>query len=206
MTVGDEVRSSLDHWSAEEWRQALWHATAALQETAAKRYPSLDPGTAFRRTIRDEVDIFGAMAGADIDFGRTRYPVPVATDSADGRPDIADVLYGVHRYLHGEEDAMPAGCEVVPHVEGEPMFAIGSGRLWLRASAALGLLAVAVFAKENKGEQIPWNYQLGWQQHIFHVVGWWGWAEHFREIVADTGITRYELDFGPEWEVWAPRA
>ena len=33
MTVGEEVRSSLDHWSVGEWRQAFWHATAALEQT-----------------------------------------------------------------------------------------------------------------------------------------------------------------------------
>lgn len=204
MSVGDEVRSSLDHWSAGEWRQALWHATAALEGTADKRYPSLDPAARFKRTVRDDVDVFGAMAGPEIDFVTSRFPVPVQSDEPDGRPDIADVLYGVHRYLRGDEAEMPAGVEVEPHAEGIPLFNIGSGRLWLRATAALGLLAIAVFSPENTDERIPGNYHLGWQQQIFHVVGWWGWREHFREIVRNAGITRYTLDFSPEWPSWSP--
>jgi len=198
------VRRSLDHWSGQEWRQALWHATAALEETASKRYPSLDPAARFKQTVHDDVDVFGAMAGPDIDFGGSRFPLPVETHSPDGRPDIADVLYAVHRYLHGDDTAMPAGCEVQPHAQVVPMFHIAGGRLWLRSSAALGLLAIAVFSPENRGEPIPGSYHLGWQQQIFHIVGWWGWRVHFRDIVANAAVTRYGLDFGAEWAVWGP--
>lgn len=200
--MGDEVRISLDHWSDGLWREALSHATAALEGTAAKRYPTLDPAARFKRTVRDEVAVFGGMAAPDIDMAQSRFPVLVDTDQPDGRPDIADVLYGAHRYLHGDLAAMPAGLVVEPHAEGIPLFNISRGRLWLRATAALGLLGAAVFAPENKGEPIPGTYQLGWAQQIFHVVGWWGWREHFLEIVRNAGITRYTLDFSPEWPAW----
>ena len=74
----------------------------------------------------------------------------------------------------------------------------------MRASAALGLLAIAVFSPENRDETIPGNYQLGWQQHVFHVTGWWGWQDHFRAIVAAASVPQAALDFGPEWESWGP--
>ena len=204
MTVGEQVQASLDHWSAGEWRSALWHATAALDETANKRYPWLDAGTRFKRTLREDVDIFSAMTAPDIDFVNSRFPVPAPSDLADGRPDIADVLYAVHRYLHEDENVMPAGCEITAHADGVPMFEIAKGRLWLRGSAVLGLLGIAVFSAENKDEQIPDPYQLGWRQHIFHVCGWWGWQNHFREIVSRTAIQQYALDFADEWDAWAP--
>lgn len=204
MTVGEQVQASLDHWSAEEWRQALWHATAALDETAAKRYPLLGPAPRFRRVLRDDVDIFTAMTAPDIDFVSSRFPVPAPSDLGDGRPDIADVLYTVHRYLHEDEDAMPAGCEITAHAEGVPMFEIARGRVWLRGSAALGLLGIAVFSAENKGERIPDTYHLGWRQHIFHVCGWWGWQNHFREIVSNIPVPQFVLDFAEEWDTWAP--
>lgn len=204
MSVGDEVRRSLDHWSAGEWRPSLFHATAAVDETAEKRYPYLDPATRFKQTVRDDVDVFSGMTGPDIDLASSRFPVPVDTDQPDGRPDIADVLYGIHRFLHDDESALPAGFDVEPHAEGIPLFNISQGHLWLRATATLGLLAVAVFSPENKGEQIPGSYQLGWAQQTFHVVGWWGWRDHFREIVHNAGIPTVALDFGPEWEAWTP--
>jgi len=194
----------LDHWTTGEGRSAMWHATAALDETAIKRYSWLDPASRFTRTVRDDLDIFAAMTAPDIDFVNSRFPVPVPSDSADQRPDIADVLYAVHRYLHEDENAMSAGCEITAHAEGVPMFEIARGRLWLRASAVLGLLCIAVFAAENKGEQIPEPYELGWRQHVFHVCGWWGWQNHFREIVSHTEIPQFTLDFAEEWDTWGP--
>jgi hypothetical protein len=182
----------------------MWHASGALADTAAKRYPWLDPGPRFRRTVRDDIDIFTALAAPDIDFGSSRYPVPVPSDNADGYPDIADLLYGVHRFLHEDENALAAGCDITPHADGVAMFEILRGRLWLRASAALGLLGIAVFASENRGEQIPESYMLGWRQHIFQVYGWWGWQNHFREIVSLTPIAQTPLDFAEEWDSWTP--
>lgn len=194
----------MNHWSQSEPRPALWHASVALAETAAKRYPDLEPGPQFRTTIRDDVDIFTAMAAPDIDFANSRFPLPASSDQPDKRPDIADVLYAVHRYLHDDAQAMPAGVEVTPHADGVPMFEIGSGRLWLRASAALGLLGIAVFSTENKDEQIPDSYHLGWKQHVLHVSGWWGWHSHFRDIVARSPIPSGPLDFAEEWDSWDP--
>ncbi len=184
----------------------MWHASAALKETAVKRYPWLDPGPAFRRTVRDDIDIFTALAAPDIDFADSRFPVPVPSDTTEGHPDMADLLWGVYRFLHEDENALAAGCQITAHADGVPMFEILRGRLSLRASAALGLLGVAVFAAENRGEQIPENYMLGWRQHVFHVYGWWGWHNHFREIVSLTPITKYPLDFAEEWDTWSPVA
>ena len=204
MAVGEEVRNALDHWSAGRWQEALRHACEAADETARKRYQSLGVAARFKQTLRDDVDIFSAMTAPDIDLVSSRFPVPVQTDQLDGRPDIADVIFGVHRYLSGHENEFPAGCEVVPHSDRESMFHISRGRLRLRASAALGLVAIAVFAPENRGEVIPGSYQLAWQQHVFHIVGWWGWEAHFREIVRNAGIARSRLDFDTEWDNWTP--
>lgn len=204
MTVGDEVRSALDHWSVGEWRPALWHATAAINKTADKRYPALDDAAAFRQTIRDDVDIFGAMAAADLDFVDARFPLPIASDRPDGRPDIADLLYAVYRYLHVDESEMPAGCQVLPPVDGVSMFSIANGRLWLRASAAIGLLTVAVLAPENEGQPIPESYFLSWRDNDFLVSDSWGKRDGFRQVLADSPTPRYTLDFGAAWDAWAP--
>lgn len=206
MTVGEEVQKALDHWTIQEWGQAMWHACEAVDETARKRYPALGAATRFKWTVRDGMDIFTAMTAPDIDFANSRYPVPVETDEPDARPDMADVLYALNRYLHDEDDALPAGCEITPHALGVPTFNISEGHLQLRASAALGLLAIAVLAPENRGEVIPGSYQLTWQQHILNVCGWWGWQDHFRDILLNSPITQFPLDFGPEWDDWQPVA
>lgn len=204
MTVGENVQKALDHWSVQEWAPAMWHACEALDETARKRYPNLGAATRFKWTVRDGMDIFTAMTAPDIDFANSRYPVEVQTDETDARPDMADLLYAVNRYLHDESDAIRGGCEITPHAMGVPTFNISDGHLELRASAALGLLGIAVFAPENRGEEIPGTYQLTWQQFIFHICGWWGWQDHFREIISLSPIAAFPLDFGPEWDSWKP--
>ncbi|MCW1960106.1 MAG: hypothetical protein KIH64_016500 [Mycobacterium sp.] len=204
MTVGDEVRSGLDHWSRQEWRPALWHATEALNKTADKRYPALDEGAAFRQTLRDDVDIFAAMAAGDIDFVGSRFPLPIPSDQPDGRPDIADLMFAVHRYLHVDEAEMPAGCQVVPPAEGVSMFVIANGRLWLRATAAIAMLTVSVLAPENEGQPIPESYFLSWRNYDFLVSASWGEGAEFRRLVASVPIQRYTLDFGNAWDAWAP--
>ena len=182
----------------------MWHATEALALTAAKRYPDLEPGAAFRQMVRDEVDVFSAMAAPDIDFVLSRFPVPVPSDQPDGRPDIADLLYAVHRYLHVDESEMPAGCQVIPHAEGVPMCEIANGRLWLRATAAIAMDAVAVFAPENDDERIPESYFLAWREYQFPIAEWWGRRDDFGSIVGAARIEQFPLDFGAAWDVWGP--
>ena len=73
-------------------------------------------------------------------------------------------------------------------------------------SAAIGLLALAVFAPENKGEPIPDGYHLSWYQHQFRICLWWGWQDHFREIISTTSLVPEALDFSAFWGEWTPIA
>ncbi|BBX75478.1 hypothetical protein H7H78_14115 [Mycobacterium shinjukuense] len=205
MNVGDSVRQSLDHWARQEWERAIFHACDAVNGTGKKRYPQLGVATRFKRTIRDSLDIFHAMAAPGIDFDRTRFPIEVKSDLPDGRPDIADVLFGIHRYTHGHVDELPKGFELTRH--GSPDVGVHiwrDGKIQLPAGAILGLLAIAVFAPENKGEAIPINYQLSWYQHNFQINGWWGWQDHFREIISGAQFSRVTLSFDNRWDDWSP--
>ena len=181
------------------------HACNAVDGTAKKRYPQLGVATRFKRTIRDSLDIFRAMAAPGIDFDHSRFPITVKSDLSDGRPDVADVLYGIHRWSHGHDDELPDGFELTPHGPRPAEVRIWkTGRIQLPASAVVGLLAVAVFSPENKGEVIPDGYQLSWYQHVFHICMWWGWQDHFREIISTTQIPQTTLDFSESWDAWTP--
>jgi hypothetical protein len=80
------------------------------------------------------------------------------------------------------------------------------GKIRLSASAVVGLLAVAVFAPENKGQVIPDHYYLNWRQRIFHVSDCWGWQDHFREIIGPvrSGSPLVTIDFAQLWDDWTP--
>jgi hypothetical protein len=181
------------------------HAGNAVDGTAKKRYPQLGVATRFRRTIRDSLDIFRLMAAPGIDFDRSRFPIAVKSDLPDGRPDIADVLYGAHRCVHGHDDELPEGFELTPHgPRPQGVHIWRTGKIQLPASVVIGLLAVAVFSPENKGEVIPDGYQLSWYQHVFHIWMWWGWQEHFRAITSTAQIQQAALDFSESWDDWTP--
>jgi hypothetical protein len=205
VNVGDSVRQSLDQWARRSWDGALLQACNAADGTAKKRYPQLGRATRFKRTIRDGLDIFHVMTAPGIDFDETRFPIAVKSDLPDERPDIADVLYGIHRSGHDHSDELPNGFEVTPHGSKTATVHIWrDGKIQLPASAVLGLLAIAVFAPENKGEPIPVNYQLSWYQHVFQINGWWGWQDHFREIISVAQFAKKPVEFAELWENWTP--
>ena len=82
----------------------MLHACNAVDAIGNARYPRLGVATQFKRTVRDSLDIFGAMTAQGIDWDQTRFPIAVESDLPDKRPDIADVLYGIHRLGHGHKD------------------------------------------------------------------------------------------------------
>jgi hypothetical protein len=156
--------------------------------------------------VRESLDIFGVMATPGVDLDQTRFPVAVRSDlMPDKRPDIADVLWGTHRWLHGHSDESPLEFEVTPYVNASAALRIANnGKVQLPKSAILGLLAIAVFAPENKGEVIPPTYQLSWYDHVFFISAWWGWQDHFREIVNLDKSQLVTLDYGDGWKRWKP--
>lgn len=171
VSVGESVAQSLQQWDRKLWDVAMLHACNAVDETGRKRYPTLGVGTRFRTALRDSLDIYGVMATPGVDLEKTRFPVGVRSDLLpDKRPDIADVLYGIHRWLHGHADESSVEFEVSPYVNASAALRIANdGKIQLPKSAILGLLAVAVFAPENKGEVIPPDYQLSWYDHVFFI-------------------------------------
>jgi hypothetical protein len=205
MNVGDSVRHALDDWENKEWDAAMLHACNAVDGTGKKRYPKLGVGARFKETLRDGLDIFRAMGTANLDLENIRFPVAVKSNLPDKRPDIADVLYGIHRCTHGHGDELPEGFELTPyenHVV--DMRVSGDGKVQLPASVVLGLLAIAVFEPENKGQAIPDTYHLSWFQHVFHISGWWGWQDHFREIISTDQRPLANVDFAHWWDNWKP--
>ena len=206
MAVGESVRQALEQWDRKVWDVAMLHACNALDGTSRKRYPALGVGTRFRTAIRDALDIFGVMAMPGVNLEQTRFPVAVRSDLLpERRPDIADVLFGMHRWLHGHSDQSSVQFEISPYVSANAALRIANnGTVQLPTSAVLGLLAVAVFAPENKGQVIPPSYQLTWYDHVFFINGWWGWQDHFREMVGLDKARLVTLDFGDAWNTWTP--
>jgi Phage integrase family len=206
MKVGDSVKFSLDHWNKNEWDAAMLHACNAVDATGKKRYRKLGVTARFKRTIRDSLDIFGAMAMPGYNLDGLRFPASIKSNMPDKRPDVADVVYEIHRCAHGHGDDLPEGFELMPYEEPVTITRLQAGKIRLSAATVLGLLAVAVFAPENVGQTIPDSYWLRLHQHRFVISAWWGRHDDFREIndPIRSQSPLVTIDFAHLWDDWKP--
>jgi hypothetical protein len=207
MRVGESVRFALDHWGRGEWDAAMLHACNVVDATGKKRYRKLGVAARFKRTVRDSLDIYGAMAMPTINLVKTRFPVSVKSDMDDKRPDIADVIYGIHRCAHGHGDELPDGFELMPYQEPVVITRVAAGRIRMSAATVLGLLAVGVFAPENVGQAIPESYWLRWHAQKLPIFEWWGRQDDFRALIDQfqAQSPSVDIDFVHLWDGgWTP--
>jgi len=202
MNVGDSVRKAIDDWEQGEFESAMLHACNAIDGTARKLYPTLGSNARFTRLLRDNYDTFGPMGAPGIDLIATRWPVRVERPkAAGGTPDIADVIYGIHRCTHGHGAELPDGFELLPDAASPPRITrmqIEKGKVRLSDRVIFGLLAVAVLSPANVDQRVPEGYYLSFAGEQFPINDWWGRVADFASIVAREPMPRVALDFA-EW-------
>lgn len=129
-------------------------------------------------------------------------------DLSDKRPDIADVIYEIHRCPNSHGDEIAEGFELTPIAKGgrAAYFNMADdGTVQLSASVVLGLLAVIIVAPENKGQLIPPTYQVRLAGRVIRVSEWWGRDEEFRKLTNVEGFPPgVVMDFGAWWDNWKP--
>ncbi|KAA8889882.1 hypothetical protein F3087_00700 [Nocardia colli] len=208
MNVGKSVQHSLDQWALADWDAAMLHACNAVDGTGKKRYPAQSVTHRFKQVLRDDLDILHLLGVPGIDLEKTRFPVPAKSNLPGKRPDIADVIYGIHRCTHGHGDELPAGFELI---EAEPLgtaslskIVFEEGKIALSNLTIIGLLGVAVFAPENAGQQIAPEYYLSVFDQEFTIADWWGRADDFRAATATVERVKVEMDWTDWWDNWQP--
>ena len=98
MNVGKSISKAIDEMGRNDNESAMLHACNAIDGTAKKLYPDLASNARFTKLLRDNYAIYGPMSMPGINLIETRFPVSVARPKASGgQPDIADIIYGVHR-------------------------------------------------------------------------------------------------------------
>lgn len=203
MNVGNSVRKAIDDWAQGEPESAMLHACNAVDGTAAKLYPKVGSNTRFTRLLRDNYGIFGPMGCPGINLQETRFPVTVQRPKAvGGKPDIADVIYGIHRCGHGHGSDLPDGFELLPDAAGprrQTRMLIEKGKVHLSDRVIFGLLAVAVLSPANLGQRVPEGYFLSFGVTAeLPINEWWGRAADFASIAAQESLPSVKMDFG-EW-------
>lgn len=203
MNVGRSVTKTIDEIEGGDLESAMLHACNAIDGTAAKALPSeLRNNKRFTDFLRSNYVILGAMGMPGINLNETRFPIEVAKPKGIGRgPDLADIVYGIHRCTHGHGSEMPKGFELMPDFRSGSVntsSSIEKGRIQLSDRILFGLLAVAVMAPENTGQQTPAGYHLTLAGESYEINDWWGRRADFEEACAPLNTVQVTLDFG-DW-------
>jgi hypothetical protein len=128
------------------------------------------------------------MGMPGIDLVETRFAVKVERPKAPGgKPDLADVFFGVHRCSHGHGEELPDGFELMPDARqpvraGElrkPTVKVVRGAIRLSDRIIFGLIVVAV-SPANKDQHVPNGYYLtfGTEEKLI-INEWWGSSYRF---------------------------
>lgn len=201
MKVGDSVRKAIDDWEEAEFDAAMLHACNAIDGTARKVFPTAQNKPRFVRLLRENYHILGPMGAPGIDLARTRFPVKIEKPTAGGSPDIADVIYTIHRCSHGHGDELPEGFELVPDADGPARLTrtrFERGKVRFSDRLIFGLVAVAVFSPANADQRVPETYYLTFGLQRLPINEWWGRAADFPAVAATDPVPSVVLDFG-DW-------
>jgi hypothetical protein len=178
---------------------AMLHACNAIDGTAKKLYRSLGSNARFTLCLRESYDILGPMGAPGIDLAETRWPVKVERPKAQGgKPDFADVIYGIHRCSHGHGDELPNGFELLRDAAGPPRLTrmrVEKGKVQMSDRVIFGLLTVAVMSPINRDQRVPDGYYLMFGQTKLPINEWWGRVADFALIVAKDPVPKVKLDF-----------
>lgn len=198
MEVGRSVSKAIADRLAGDMDSAMLHACNAVDGTAKKIYPSLGVGQRFRKLLRENYSGVLEPMVPGINLQNTVFPVSISGASGPGgHPDVADILYVIHRCHHGHGDALPAGYELIPDTSTdsarttmEPR--IGPDGKWkvrLSDRFIYGMAGVALLSPANVGQVLDDNVRLTWSSasgdiRIRMDNDWWGRADDFATIAA----------------------
>ena len=203
--VGASVCKSIDDWMLGQHEFAMLHACNAVDGTAKKLHPRLGNKVRFTRVLRDNYPILGPMGAPGINLFDTRWPVNVKNPTATGGlPDMADIIYSVHRCTEGHGDQLPDGFELIPNAAGPYAYTkmmVTQGRVQLSDRVIFALLAVAVLSKVNTDQRVPDGYHLTFAGTVLPINEWWGRAADFPAIAALQPTPNITLNFTDWMEV-----
>lgn len=200
MDVGNSIRKAIQDWESGDHESAMLHACNAIDGTAKKLYPKLGSNARFTKLLRDGYSILGPMGMPGINLAETRFPIAVDRPKASGgKPDLADVIYGIHRCAHGHGDELPHGFMLIPDAAGPAGLThveVVKGAIRLSDRVIFGLVAVAVLSSANLGQSVPVGYYLTFGTSEKLIINqWWGREADFLALVTKEPMPSVKLDF-----------
>ncbi|VEA63162.1 Uncharacterised protein [Serratia plymuthica] len=201
--IGYSVRKSIDDFGLGDLDGAMMHACNAFDGTSRKLHPEMQKHhRRFTQTLRDHYHIFGPMALPNINLEETFWPAKVSDrQKTTDRPDIADLVYGIHRCTHGHGDELPEGFELIPDASNQvntTSIIASAGKIRLSDRTIFGLLAIAVLCPLNSGLRVPDGYHLTFAGEVLMINDWWGRATDFKQLAEKQNLISVKLDL----ETW----
>jgi hypothetical protein len=208
--VGRSISKAIADRLAGDMDSAMLHASNALDGTAKKLYPTMGVGARFRKLLRENyVGILEPMVPG-VNLEMTVFPISISGASGPGgQPDVADILYSIHRCHHGHGEALPIGYELIPDTTTAPPGTTlesrqGPNGQWvvrLSDRSIYGMAAVALLSPVNVGQVLQGSLQLTYGSTSGDISvrldnAWWGRGDEFAAITAmDRNRISVILDF-----------
>lgn len=205
MKVAKSIRKAIREWESGDADSAMLHASNAIDGTAKKVYPGVrSSNLRFTRLLRENYSILGPFGARGFNLEKTRFPVKVDNPKAEGgRPDIADVIYGIHRCTHGHGEELPDGFALIPDAAGPAnvtQMGIERGKVRLSDRIIFALLAIAVVSEVNSDQADPSldGFTLSFGSHVLPINEWWGRRDECVQMAAENAGPQVTFDFN-EW-------
>jgi hypothetical protein len=203
LKIGDSVRKAIADWELGDTEAAMLHACNAVDGTARKLHSTEENKSRFTRLLRDNYSILGPIALPGVDLTETRFPVNVKRPTAPGgRPDLADLVYAIHRCTHGHGDELPSGFELIPDARSGRITRTLTVNNAVRLSDRIifGLVAVAVLSPVNVGQRAADDSFLTYPTYNGYVKlpinQWWGRLADFRDVLGESQMHLVKMDYG----------
>lgn len=179
---------------------SMLHACNAVDGTARKCFPSLGNRARFTRFLRENYDVLGPMALPHFNLASQFFPVSSVKPTPPAPyPDIADIVYGVHRCCHSHGDELPNGFELMLDAFGpqqETRIQVERGKVRLSDRTIFGLLACVVLAPVNNQLNSAGDVYLTYNGTMqFPVNDWWGRKVDFLREIAEVPLQSVNIEF-----------
>jgi len=195
--VADSVRKSLADYELGELDFAMMHACMAVDGTSKKLFPEMRKHShRFTRVLRENYDIIGPMGMPGINLETTRWPV-IIKDIPE--PDVADLIYSIHRCSHGHGDELPDGFELIREANkgtNRVTTLIEPGKVRLSDCMIFALLAIAVTCPVNENLHAPDTNFLSFNGVEFLINDLWGRREYFVSAIQTLNMPSITLNLG----------
>lgn len=211
MNVVKCVGKSLDEWDAGDFESAMLYATIAI-DGSASRSSGRSTKNQFLNFLRKHMDVIQVMLGAvTIDATNSRFAeLPkIGGYASSAEPDLAEVIYAIHRCSHTHGSDVPASFAIDPGNRISVHLGDSAG-IQLPPSIVIGLLAAVVVCRDNRDLVGGGSCCLTWdhpgagdfspRSEEFMIRDWWGRKQDFLELTRSPQ-SLFTVTPSREWDI-----